>query len=410
MGRSGAQLQMEAGRVRILVLTWNFPPRVGGIEHVADRLCAGLRARGHSLRILTSHRPRSARGRDPADPTDVERAPLPGLAAYSLWATLAAVVRHIAFRPDAVLVTSLASMLPAWALALLAPGRIHLIVYGSDLLVAGRLYRLLARGLMRRCRRVIAISEHTRRLAIAAGAPPDRVVIIPPGFEPRRADAEAVRHAEERWRRETGGRRVLLTVGRLVRRKGVLELVERVMPAVVARHPDVLLLIAGEDAGASLIHKSEPMSERIRAAVDGLRLGNHVRLLGRVGDADVQALMRCADVFVLNVLDLPGDVEGFGIVFLEAGVEGVPSVATRVGGIPDAVADGETGLLVDAGDDEALAGAVSTLLNDGELRVRLGRQAAARALERFTWPSIAQRYEEELERGEASVRSMRRMR
>jgi phosphatidylinositol alpha-1,6-mannosyltransferase len=195
-----------------------------------------------------------------------------------------------------------------------------------------------------------------------------------------------------------------------VRRKGVLELVERVMPAVVARHPDVLLLIAGEDAGASLIHKSEPMSERIRAAVDGLRLGNQVRLLGRVGDADVQALMRCADVFVLNVLDLPGDVEGFGIVFLEAGVEGVPSVATRVGGIPDAVADGETGLLVDAGDDEALAGAVSTLLNDGELRVRLGRQAAARALERFTWPSIAQRYEEELERGEASVRSMRRMR
>lgn len=380
--------------MRILVLTWNFPPRVGGIEHVAERVCSGLRARSHVLRILTSRGPADAD--TPADPADVLRSPLGGLAGYTLWSCAAAVVAAWRFRPEAVLVTSLASMPAAWVLSLFTRLPLHLVVYGSDLLVEGRLYRALSRGLLRRCRRIVAISDHTRSLAIGAGAPAERVVVIPPGFEPRRADAAAVQAARERWRRDLAGRRVLLTVGRLVRRKGVLELVERVMPAVVARHPHALLLAVGEDAGASLIHRGEPMSDRIRAAVEARQLQGHVRLLGRLNDADLAGLTACADVFVLRCLDLPRDIEGFGIVFLEAAVEGVPSVATRVGGIPDAVADGETGLLVGAGDDGAFAEAVCRLLSDEPLRGRFGRKARDRALEQFAWPVIVERYERAL--------------
>jgi glycosyltransferase involved in cell wall biosynthesis len=95
----------------------------------------------------------------------------------------------------------------------------------------------------------------------------------------------------------------------------------------------------------------------------------------------------------LPVLDLNDDVEGFGIVALEAAAAGKPVVATRVGGIPDAVEDGKSGILVAAGDYTGLSRAISALLRDSAFRVALGEFGRCRVREKFSWSAIGRRYE-----------------
>jgi len=188
---------------------------------------------------------------------------------------------------------------------------------------------------------------------------------------------------------------VILSVGRLVRRKGFVELVREVMPQVVRRHPEVLLLIVGSDPDSSLIHR-ERISDEIRAAVKELGLEQHVRLLGRVPDDDLRVLMMRSELFVLPVRSVPGDMEGFGIVFLEAALAGVPSVSTRVGGVPDAVEHGVTGWLVAPQDINGFSEAVCRLLDDDGERKRLGEAARKRVQERFNWDTLARAYHDTL--------------
>ncbi|MGE5609965.1 MAG: glycosyltransferase family 4 protein, partial [Bacillota bacterium] len=196
--------------------------------------------------------------------------------------------------------------------------------------------------------------------------------------------------------------RILLSVGRLIRRKGLLEFVEHVMPALVKDHPDVLLLIVGDDAKVSLVHP-ERLRERIQAKVAELHLENHVRLLGTVPDAELNALFHQAHLFVLPALDIPGDIEGFGIVLLEAALAGVPAVATRVGGIPEAVQDNITGLLTPPADYPALHQAISRLLSDNALYQSLSSAAAHRARTDFSWDAILPQYEQSLRKCLSSV-------
>jgi len=174
-----------------------------------------------------------------------------------------------------------------------------------------------------------------------------------------------------------------------------------VLPKLVAADPSVLYLVVGGDATASLAHR-ERLSDKIRSRIEELGLAEHAVLLGQRSDDELVALYRRADLFVLPVLEIPGDIEGFGIVFLEAALGSTTSVSTRVGGIPDAVADGETGLLVAPGDPNAMAAAISQLLADDELRERLARRAETRARSEFGWDAVSARLAKVLESAQRS--------
>lgn len=375
--------------MKLLLLTWNFPPAVGGIEYLIGHLFRGLRARGHEVHALTSRRDGA-----PAE-EGVARAPRRGLAgfvAFSLTAGWRAMRR---LRPDAILCGSLVAAPAGWVLSRLFRVPFALIAYGGELVQQGRIYRFALRFLFRRADLLLPISAHTKRLIAEAGIPAADSIIVHPGVEASAFDREPD-HGAEAVLQACEGRRVLLTVGRLVRRKGVLEFVEHVMPGLRRRCPDVRFLVAGEDARASLIHKAEGMRARIETAIRERGLADHVTLLGQVSDEDLKRLYFRADLFVLPCLDLPGDVEGFGIVFSEAALARTPIVATRVGGIPDAVADGETGTLVTPGDWAAMEEAAARLLDDAELRRRMSEAAAARVRREFDWPVICAKYERAL--------------
>lgn len=373
--------------VNLLLLTWNFPPAVGGMETMMDHLFRGLRQRGNQIQTITTH------GLVSEPEKDVHRAPRPGVPMYLLFAFCRGWNLCRKTRPDFILCGSILSAPAGWLLAVLFRVPWGVPLYGSDLLAGGRAYRQLVRFLLRRASRLFPISRFTRSLVEQLGVNTRRAVLIPPGVDVHPFEQEPTEGAEALLE-HCANRRILLTAGRLVRRKGVLEFVRDAMPELIRRFPNLLFLVVGDDGAQSLIHKKEGMRQQIEDLIRRQELDHHVRLLGRLPDRDLIRLYFHADVFILPGLDLPGDVEGFGIVFSEAALAGVPAVATRTGGVPDAIEDGQTGLLVPPGDTPAIVEAVSSLLRNDEKRREMGQAAAQRARDTLAWEVIVGRYEQ----------------
>ena len=133
---------------------------------------------------------------------------------------------------------------------------------------------------------------------------------------------------------------------------------QHALPGIVSVQPDTVLVIIGGEARDALHGGSGGESERILRAAMEVGVSTHVRMLGRCEDATLKAAYAAADCHVFPVLDVPGDVEGFGMVALEAAAHGLQTVAFNVGGVPDAVADGISGCLVAAGDYPGMTSAV----------------------------------------------------
>ena len=232
----------------------------------------------------------------------------------------------------------------------------------------------------RRANLVVANSGFTRDLLLAGGVRADRVAVVHPGTDPERfrpmpKDAELSRLLK------IEGRRVLLTVGRLTPRKGQ-DVTLRALPAIREHCPDALYVIAGD---------GEYRNELSRLA-DELGVSDSVRFLGEVSDASLPSIYSIADVFVMPNRVLSGsDVEGFGIVFLEAAACGLPVVAGRSGGVPDAVSDNVTGLLVDGSSVSEVAAAIVRLLTDNQLACRMGAAGRDRVCGGLTWSQSAER-------------------
>jgi phosphatidyl-myo-inositol dimannoside synthase len=216
---------------------------------------------------------------------------------------------------------------------------------------------------------VIAVSSFTRDAMVRLmKTDPAKIKLIPNGVDLERFQVRRPR-SDTADRYGVRGRRVILSVGRLVPRKGVDHLIAA-MPAILKACPDAHLLIAGEG----------PLRPALEQSILALDLERHVSLLGAVQDEALCELYALADLFALPNRTLPdGDTEGFGLVFLEANASGKPVVAGRAGGAADAVTDGVNGLTVDGTDVAAIAEVVIRLLNDPELRGRLAAQGLALA-------------------------------
>jgi phosphatidylinositol alpha-1,6-mannosyltransferase len=218
---------------------------------------------------------------------------------------------------------------------------------------------------------VIAVSSFTRDAMVRLmHTDPGKITLIPNGVDTEKFQVRGPRPGvAEKY--NVRGRRVVLSVGRLVPRKGADHLIQA-MPAVLRACPDAHLLIAGEG----------PLRAALETLVRQLELGSHVTLLGEVTDQALADLYAQADIFALPNREMPdGDTEGFGLVFLEANACGKPVVSGRAGGVVDAVTDGVNGLAVDGQDIGAIAAAAIKLLEDKQLYRKLvegGLEAARR--------------------------------
>jgi len=155
---------------------------------------------------------------------------------------------------------------------------------------------------------------------------------------------------------------LLLSVGRLTARKGLREFVTEVLPRIVAKRADARLLVIG-DAPANALFGQAQTPASIQAAAATAGVAQHVLFLGKVSEEELATAYQAAQVHVFPIRALPNDPEGFGMVAIEAAAHGLPTVAYATGGVPDAVAHGQSGYLVPPGDAAAFADAVLRLLN-----------------------------------------------
>lgn len=257
--------------------------------------------------------------------------------------------------------------------------RLVVFAHGEEILVArsSRQLTLLARLVYTRADLVIANSESTAGL-VRGLAPRARVAVVHPGvdcarYAAAREDIEACRRAWG-WPSDTI---VVTTVARMEPRKNQAAVIEAIA-ALRGEGLPMAYVCAGDG-------EERP---RLEALADRLGLGAWVRFTGRLSEADKALTFAAGDVFAMPSV-LSGEMlEGFGIVFLEAAAAGVPSVAGNVGGQPEAVLDGRTGLVVDGADLAQVTAALRRLAIDPALRARLGREAAEWAA-RHDWPAGA---------------------
>lgn len=339
---------MREGR-RALLIARNLPPLRGGIERLMQNALGELAAEWE-IDVI------GPRGCATQVPGVRVRAELPPGAAGFLAGAFANLLRDR--RPYDLVLASNGVMAPAARFAARLSHCPYMVwIHGLDVAYPNLLYRALFLPSLQAADGLIANSQYTAGLAAAAGFEARRTRVIPPGVDVEPAAEGAA--AALRARLGLAGQPVLLFVGRLVERKGLIEFVNQALPAIVRAVPAVRLLVVGSEPDGSGRYR-----QRLRTAAEKEGIGSTLMIAGELGDPDLRAAYSAADALVFPVLDRPGDVEGFGMVVVEAAAQGTPSVVFSAGGVPDAIS-AEAGIALPPGDYAAMSAAVIAILTGG---------------------------------------------
>ena len=376
--------------MRLLLTTQDFPPDVGGTQTYAAEVVAGLVDAGHAVTVVCPERPG-------ASATDAGRAyrVVRIKASYDAFPFKAfTTVRRLLSRNafDGAYAISWSAVVPIWLAA--RTGRtvpVALAVHGRELLLrpmrtrlASWAYNTMRRNMVRHARLLLPVSRYTASLLTPFNVAQETIHVVNNGTNPdvfSPSDGSRIRRELE-----IGDVPFLLSVCRLVGRKGV-DTVLKALPAVLSVRPDIVYVVAGEG----------PEAGDLKSLAHALGVQDNVRFVGRIPYADLPAFYSAAAMFVLPARQAEPDVEGFGIVFLEANACGTPVIGARAGGVPDAIVDGTTGLLVPPDDPEALARAILDLLGNPERAQAMGRAGRQRVEADLNWPAVSRRIGDLLE-------------
>jgi len=237
-------------------------------------------------------------------------------------------------------------------------------VHGLDVMgmVNSRLFPLLMM-ILKRSDKVIANSQYTKSKLIELGIHEHQIVIIPPGLNVSKLSGAAESVEDVRDKYDLHGKKVMITVSRLVERKGH-DVTLKAIRQVIRHIPDLKYLICGDG----------PYRGELERLVNQYGLDSIVVFTGGITDQELHQLYECSDIFIMPSRDIKekGDVEGFGIVFLEANYYRLPVIAGNSGGVPDAVKDQITGYLVNPLNEKEIADRIQELLLDEGLAKTMG--------------------------------------
>ena len=372
----------------VLLVSELFPPNVGGSAQLFGNIYSRLR--GIRTSVLTQRVPAGQREltaafrniREIGTPQRDWGVLHPGRLMHH--ARSAAHIRNMS--KDGVSGVHCGRVLPeglSAMLAGLAGGAVYACwVHGEELayINSSRELRSLASLVFRRARAIFANSGNTASLLLHRGVPAHVIHVIRPGVDTELFHPRVAASQELREKLAGDATTLCLTVGRLQRRKGH-DLVLRALAQSGEQLKNIRYVIVGDG-------EERP---RLESMVRELGLQSVVTFAGVVGSAELPMYYAAADLFVLpNRVD-QSDFEGFGIVFLEAAACGIPVIAGRSGGVPEAVADRETGLLVSGEDPGELLLAMAALIGDDERRRKMSVAARERVLRDFTWQRAADR-------------------
>jgi phosphatidylinositol alpha-1,6-mannosyltransferase len=345
--------------MKILFISRAWPPVIGGIERQNHAIATEL-ARLTPVKIVANRHGKRT---------------LPVFIPYALMRALLSLHRY-----DVVLLGDGVLALVGYIIKRISGKPVACIVHGLDLTFENRIYRKYwVRRFLPRLDKLIAVGNETIHQGIELGIPAAKLECVPNGVSIPAERPDYSKQDLERYLGRKLGDGVLLTLGRLVRRKGVAWFIDEVMPRLDG---NITYIIAG--TGRDRAH--------ILDTIDRNGLQNRVICIGPVNDRDRELLFCTADIFVQPNIRVPGDMEGFGLVVLEAAAYGMVVIASALEGLKDAIRDGRNGYLVEARNAEMFIKRIMETLADSDARRLFGEQARNYLREHQSWPHIARQY------------------
>ena len=347
--------------MKVLFVARRFPPSIGGMQRFAYDLSEALPGQDIELTKITWG------GSNIWLPVV-----LPWLFLRGLWVLLTDRSIQVIHMQDAVL-----SPL-GWLLSKLSRKPWAVVAHGLDLTFKLAFYQKVNLFFARRCDAMVAISEATADEARKRGVSSSKITVISLGVDaapPPKVDKPKVRARLGLGKDD----KVLITVGRLAKRKGVAWFIDNVLPGL-GDNVHYVVIGEGEERGS------------IEKATQDHDLSSRVHLLGKLDDKAKQQWLSSADIFVMPNIKVPGDMEGFGIVAHEAVLAELPVVASNLEGIAQALQNNKNGFLLPAQATQAYHDKIKALLSDDKKRREFGRQARQYTIAEFGWPTISSQY------------------
>jgi glycosyltransferase involved in cell wall biosynthesis len=357
--------------MRILYVTRKFPPSTGGMENAAYELYMALAAR-HDVALIKWGGANKM------------------LPVVYPWLLLRALMAGLQKRPDVIYMQDGVMAPMGWLLKLLLRRPTVLTIHGKEATYANPVYQMLIPPFVRKQSQLVTVSNETKTI-VQRALPGTNPAVIFNGLSDsfymqgaRDAQLVTVGLAIGMRLDQLKKYKIIHTNGRLVRRKGVLWFIDNVLPKLAAAQP-VLYLVSGKGKD----------QEVIEAAIKEHGLQNNVRLLGRIPNNLLHSLYNAADVFVMPNVPVKNDMEGFGLVGLEAASCGTMVVASKLEGIQDAIIDGKNGVLVNPLDVAGYVSAVTQELHKPSLTRKAVREYT---LQNYSWTKTAAQYEAVMQR------------
>ena len=348
----------------LLMFSYDYPPNDGGIARLCSEIAAGWARAGADVQVIA---PAPRKG-SPTPPLRIREIRLGRRRPWWEWNSYRALRNRIGLGP-----TVCGLWYPDGLLAQIARARPRVILaHGSELMPSKarwrrEIWRKMLRFVCESADLVIANSEYTRKLVLER-APGAKVLAIPLAVDHERFSPGDREKAKRRF--GVANKLVLSSVSRLHAYKGHDVVLRAIAASSERRRRNLIYLIVGKG----------PHQGELERQVTELGLAEQVRFLGFVPEDDLPDLYRASDLFLLCTREAAErqEVEGFGLVFLEAQACGTPVIGTRMGGIPDAVEEGEGGWLIEQDDAAALASCLSQLADDPAALLAAGKRARKR--------------------------------
>lgn len=374
--------------MRVLFISHSLPPEdrpmanVGGMQRVALKLHEALSAKADERAGLVYD---SVLLRSPWRTLHFK---VPFFLGYAAWRIARAVWQDDV---DMILFSSMVTATLSVPLRPFLPRtqvKMGAITHGLDVTTPFRPYQWFVPKVFDALDAVLPVSRATREACLQRKAAPETLRVVPNGIDVERFEKPGDRTAARKSLKEALGPPVpppppdallLCSVGRQVKRKGTAWFINTVMPQLPT---DVHYWVAGEG----------PQDSAIEAAIDRHNLHPRVRQLGRISNDHLRHLYRGADLFIMPNIPVENDLEGFGIVLLEAGQAGTPAIAARLDGIQDVITEGVNGHLVSPRDSEAFVQAIETYRSSPNALNEAAERAVAHTESTFGWPAVADTY------------------
>lgn len=361
---------------KVLLLTLDFPPRIGGVANYLANLCQNLPP--DKIFVLTIKENGSVEFDQKQDYKIYRKNLISHLPIWPKW--LPAIYHTFQVikkdKPDLILV---GQILPLGTVALaikkLTGLNYFVSCHGMDILLAQKTKRKkwLTNLIIKNSQHIIVNGQFTKKEIEKLGIGENKITVIYPC--PNIHDLQLTTNNKQLNKKfNLSNKKVLLTVGRLVERKGQDQVI-KALPEVIKSFPEVVYLIIG----------SGPYQSELEKLAKELNLEDKIIFAGELSDNEARECYKMADIFVMPSRQIAGDVEGFGIVYLESASFGLPVIAGRSGGVSEAILNGQTGILVNPEDIKEIAQAIIKLLADEDLAKKMGQTGKKRVEKEFQW-------------------------